>query len=135
VSEFIYETESCDDGETWSELKPMKIPNNNSGPDGVTLRGGRHALVYNHIGRIPGKWSSLRTPLNVSISNDGENWNGAMVLKSKKGEYSYPAIIQTSDGLIHISYTWQRKKIRHWSIDPNQLRGAPIVEGEWPHKL
>src|SRR5206468_12359652 len=40
---------------------------------------------------------------------------GCVVLESEPGEYSYPAVIQTSDGLVHISYTWKRQRINIWS--------------------
>ena len=45
----------------------------------------------------------------------------ALVLKDKPGEYSYPAVIQTADGLVHITYTWHREKIRHVIIDVKKI--------------
>ncbi len=131
----IYSSTSDDDGDSWSQIQPIEIPNNNSGLDAVTLRDGRHLLVYNHTSGTPGKWSGKRTPLNLSVSVDGKNWQGALVLESDPGEYSYPAIIQTRDGLIHITYTWKRQRIRHWTIDPHKIDGKPIVHGEWPRNL
>jgi len=127
----IYQTDSRDAGESWSDLYALKLPNNNSGMDAVTLRDGSQALVYNHIGGTPGKWGGIRTPLNLSTSRDGENWKAAMVLESEPGEYSYPAIIQTRDGLLHVTYTWKRQRIRHWVINPIDLRETPIVDGQW----
>jgi predicted neuraminidase len=126
----IYQSISEDDGDTWSRLEPTELPNNNSGIDGVTLRDGRHMLVYNHVGGSPGKWSGKRTPLNLSVSSDGKQWGGALVLESDPGEYSYPAIMQTRDGLVHITYTWNRSRVRHWTIDPDRLEGKPIVQSE-----
>ena len=67
----------------------------------MTLKDGRHLLVYNHTPKG-------RTPLNVAISRDGKRWDAALVLESEPGEYSYPAVIQTADGLVHITYTWKR---------------------------
>lgn len=131
----IYEVESRDDGESWSKPRASALPNNNSGLDGVTLRDGRHVLIYNHIGGTPGKWSGLRTPLNLSISDDANTWQAAMVLENDPGEYSYPAVIQTSDGMLHVTYTWKRQRIRHWTIDPNTFKSKPIVEGVWPRNL
>ena len=105
---------SKDAGETWTALEPLDMPNPNSGIDAVTMRGGRHLLVYNHTPRG-------RTPLNVAVSDDGLRWRAAAVLESEPGEYSYPAVIQTSDGLIHALYTWKRKLIKHVVLDPEKF--------------
>lgn len=116
---------SEDGGKNWSELSPIELPNPNSGIDAVTLKDGRHLLVYNHTPRG-------RSPLNVAVSNDGKTWEAAAVLESEPGEYSYPAVIQTADGKIHITYTWKRTKVRHVTLDPGQLVLRPIIGGKWP---
>jgi predicted neuraminidase len=54
------------------------------------------------------------------------------VLESEPGEYSYPAIIQTSDGLVHATYTWKRQRIKHAVIDPAKLQAKPMAHGQWP---
>jgi predicted neuraminidase len=59
-------------------------------------------------------------------------WQAALVLEKEPGEYSYPAIIQTADGLVHITYTWQRKKIRHAVVNPATLTARDMANGEWP---
>jgi predicted neuraminidase len=66
------------------------------------------------------------------VSNDGKSWQAAALLENSPGEYSYPAVIQTSDGLVHITYTWKRKRIKHIIIDPAKLQLSPIVDGKWP---
>lgn len=110
----IIESWSADLGKTWGKLVPTSLPNPNSGIDGVTLKDGRHLLVYNHVVTAPGKWGD-RAPLNVAISNDGKEWKEAAVLETgpANAEYSYPAVIQAQDGKVHILYTWNRKKIKH----------------------
>ncbi len=107
----ITECWSDDGGKTWGAMQATTLPNPNSGIDAVTLRDGRHLLVYNPT-------ASGRTPLSVAMSRDGKTWVLVATLESGPGEYSYPAIIQTSDGLVHITYTWKRQRIKHAVIDP-----------------
>ena len=106
----ITEVWSTDKGHTWSPMKTTDLPNPDAGIDGVTLKDGRHVLVYNPTTRG-------RTPLNVAISSDGKNWEQIAVLESQPGEYSYPAVIQARDGKIHVTYTWKRERIRHAVLD------------------
>lgn len=110
----VAESWSEDDGKTWSPLQLGSLPNPNSGVDAVTLADGRALLVYNHT-RFD------RSPLNVAVSADGKAWKAGPVLESEPGEYSYPAVIQSSDGKVHITYTWRRKRIRHVVLDPATL--------------
>ncbi|MCH8923789.1 MAG: exo-alpha-sialidase, partial [Planctomycetes bacterium] len=94
----IVESFSYDRGATWSEMKKSALPNPNSGIHAVTLRDGRHLLVYNHTSRG-------RSPLNVAVSEDG---------------------------LVHVTYTWKRLKVRHVVIDPAKLKLREMVDGKWP---
>ncbi|MFM7328074.1 MAG: exo-alpha-sialidase [Bacteroidota bacterium] len=116
----IGESWSSDGGRTWSRLSATKLPNPNAGTDAVTLKDGRQLLVYNHTVNQR-KFPSGRNMLNISVSNDGRNWKPVMTLERSKGEYSYPAVIQSSDGLVHITYTYLRQSIRHVVIDPAVL--------------
>ena len=123
-----------DDGKTWGEMTLTDLPNPDSGTDAVTLRDGRQLLVYNHNVRT-GSNNKGRSPLNVAISPDGTNWFAALVLEDDPNApngFAYPAVIQTSDGLVHITYTWERKRIKHVVIDPEKLELKPIVNGVWP---
>ena len=128
----VFEVESADGGTTWKPMALGSLPNPNSGTDAVTLRDGRHLIVYNHVPGEPGKWGGKRSPLNVAVSRDGRNWQAGVVLESAPGEYSYPALIQAKDGLVHITYTWKRERVRHVVLDPAQLTPRDYVAGEWP---
>ena len=130
----LFEVWSSDSGATWGKMNLINLPNPNSGTDAVTLRDGRQLLVYNHNVRT-GSNNKGRSPLNVAISNDGTNWLPALVLEndpSAPNGFAYPAVIQTSDGLVHITYTWERKRIKHVVVDPKKLSLKPIVNGVWP---
>lgn len=129
----ILETWSNDNGLTWSPLAKTSLPNNNSGTDAVTLKDGRQLLVYNHV-LPPGTLAKgARTPLNVALSKDGKSWYASLILEdSPISQYSYPAVIQTSDGMVHFVYTWRRQKIKHVVVDPAKLKMVEIKNGEWP---
>lgn len=125
----VFTIESKDDGRTWSKMALLDLPNPSSGTDALTLKDGRHLLVYNHTTRKTGN----RETLNVAISDDGKKWDAALVLEQDRGkEFSYPAVIQTRDGLVHITYTWHRTRIRHVVLDPAKLTTQPIENGQWP---
>lgn len=129
----IVESWSIDNGKTWSPVKATSLPNNNSGTDAVTLQDGRQLLVYNHVLPPAGSTKGERTPINVAVSKDGKTWYAALILEdSNIGEYSYPAVIQTSDGLVHIVYTWRRERIKHVVVDPAKLFLKEIKQGLWP---
>lgn len=121
----VVESWSQDNGKSWSPMAATSLPNPNSGIDAVTLRDGRQLLVYNHTARG-------RSPLNVAISRDGKKWQAAVILENLPGEYSYPAVIQTADGLVHSTYTWKRQRVRHVVIDPAQLKLWDFVGVDWP---
>ncbi|MBF4517790.1 exo-alpha-sialidase [Flavobacterium sp. ANB] len=126
-------TFSSDNGKTWSDLELIGLPNNNSGTDAVTLKNGKHLLVYNHVLPPGTEAKGPRTPLNVSVSKDGIHWDAALILEdSKISQYSYPSMIQSSDGMVHIVYTWRREKIKYVKIDPSKLKAIPIKNGIWP---
>ena len=118
-SEHIGITYSEDNGKTWSKLKLINTPNNNSGLDAVTLSDGNHVLICNDK-PIPNgikNGKGLRTPLSLMTSSDGESWQHWMTLEdSPISQYSYPSIIQTSDGHIHCIYTWRRQRIKHVEV-------------------
>lgn len=120
----VFSTFSSDGGRHWTPMTLLDLQNPNSGTDAVMLRDGRALLVYNPT--LAGKdWWDGRGTLAVAISSDGEHWQRVLTLEdSEKDEFSYPAVIQSRDGLVHISYTWKRERIVHAVVDPSRL-GKP----------
>jgi predicted neuraminidase len=121
----LFQVGSDDLGKSWGATTLTALPNPNSGTDAATLKDGRHLLIYNHTAKG-------RSPLNLAVSKDGQTWQAALVLENLPGEYSYPAIIQTRDGLVHATWTWKRQKVKHAVIDPAKLEPREMINGEWP---
>jgi predicted neuraminidase len=120
----VAQTWSRDDGRTWSALTATELPNPNSGTDAVTLADGRQLMVYNHSAHRTNEAKGNRYPLDVAVSTDGLKWSRVLTLENEPvgNGYAYPAVIQAADGRVHITYTWDRKKIKHVALPPTILR-------------
>ncbi len=71
----------------------------------------------------------------MAVSLDGKLWKAALVLEDEPkapNGFAYPAVIQTRDGLVHITYTWKRTRIKHVVIDPQQLELREFTGEAWP---
>jgi alpha-L-fucosidase len=116
----VAESTSLDYGHSWSRILPMKdrIPNPDSGLDAVRLANGHIVLVCNPS-------ASGRQQLTVFLSEDnGETFpfqRDLEVIESHK-EYHYPAVIQSHDGRIHITYTNQRLNIKWVSFEEEWIK-------------
>ncbi len=99
---------SDDNGWTWSKAVPSELPNPDAAVDGLRLRDGRILLVYNHA-------QHGRENLRLAVSADsGRSWQAGPVLEAAAGrEYSYPYLVEDRGGQIHLTYTWQRERIKH----------------------
>jgi len=110
---------SSDNGETWSRLQLIDTPNNNSGLDAVGLKDGGYALICNDWPIEPDKEKGARTPLSILRSDDGITWRHWITLEdSPILQYSYPSIIQSRDGHLHVVYTWRRQRVKHVELIP-----------------
>lgn len=99
---------SNDLGQSWSELSDTTLPNPNSGFDMISLSDGAY------LGAINNSFGD-RSNLTLIISWDkGKTWKSIKVLEDRRGmEYSYPSITRSSRGFYHITYTYEKKRIKH----------------------
>ncbi len=117
----IAAADSFDDGKTWGAVHFLALPNPNSGIDAVRLKDGRIVLAFNNS-------YNRRTPLNLAASADGEHFRIFKTLEDGPGQYSYPAIVQASNGDLLITYSWRRETIKFVRLP---LRQVPVASA--PH--
>jgi predicted neuraminidase len=96
---------STDLGITWSVVEDSDIPNPGSAADVVVLKSGNWALVHNDT-------EEGRHRLSVWLSPDeGKTWPfRKSIVEGAAGSdlrAHYPAITESRDGIIHVSYTNQ----------------------------
>ncbi|MFC0330314.1 exo-alpha-sialidase [Paenibacillus sepulcri] len=120
------------DGRNWSVPEKSMLPNNNSSMQATALPDGRWALIFNNssIERDQFRWvkkgdgfrrKTLRTPLTLAVSEDeGRTWphirnvqTADLEYKEREVGYSYPSIISTGDGKLHIAFSYLRKTIKY----------------------
>ncbi len=112
--------ESKDEGTTWGKVESSKLSNPGSGLDALRLASGNWLLVYNDT--IRG-----RSSLAVSLSEDeGKTWMHTRHLeRHDAGSYHYPAVVQGSDGTIHVVYSYfvdQGKSMKHAAFPESWIR-------------
>lgn len=110
----ITEAWSFDGGATWEQMRATELTNPSAGIDALRLHDDRFLLVHNPS-------SQDRSQLAVSVLRSTDSWQQVLLLENDIGEYSYPAVIQTADNMVHITYTWKRERIKHVVIDPSRI--------------
>lgn len=114
-------SESKDEGQSWTAAQKTAIPNTASVMV-CKLKSGRWAFVGNDE-------SDGRYRISLFISDDeGKTWKWKMPLEKEekgKGSFSYPCMLQTDDGLLHITYSYQKKEkkesIKYVVVDPEKV--------------
>lgn len=104
----ILKSVSKDNGETWSFAIDTKIPNPSSSIEVLQLKNGNWIMACNDT-------ESSRSQMAILLSfNEGKSWE----VKKYIGKYeynsgitlAYPSLIQSSDRLIHLTYSLKDKK-------------------------
>lgn len=109
----IVETWSLDNGFTWSKARASTLINPNSAIDAASMQNGVQVLAYNPM-KAGEEWWHGRSVLTIAISNDGLNWTDKFTLENhKNGEFSYPAMLVDNAGILHVTYTFNRKTIKY----------------------
>lgn len=112
----VKQSVSSDGGVTWTTPRNTELNCPDSGIAMTKLKSGRVLLAYNDTPE------SDRTPFNIIQStDDGQTWGEMRVIEQDWGEFSYPCIVQSSDGMVHLTYTYRRFSIKHVTFDEGWL--------------
>lgn len=117
----VHASESIDNGESWQVSSKTSIPNTAS-VELLVLQDGRWAFVGNDI-------DDGRYRIGLFLSDDeGKTWKWKTYLEKvepNKGSFSYPSLIQTTDGLLHITYSFHlekdKKSIKYLVVNPQKI--------------
>jgi len=106
----IFSATSIDGGKSWNDRKYISLPNPDAAISAIRDDEGRLLIALNNT-------KGGRRDMSLAVSTDnGSTWTVAhrFDYSEKKGaEFSYPSLIQSSDGSYHLVYTWHRKRIKH----------------------
>ncbi|MBX3240009.1 MAG: exo-alpha-sialidase [Chitinophagaceae bacterium] len=117
----VHYSESKDNGKTWTATRKTEIPNTAS-VEICVLANGYWAFLGNDI-------NDGRYQLSLYLSDDeGKSWKWKTKIEDHPkdgGGYSYPALIQTKDGLLRMTYSHHAGKgnnsIKYVVVDPLKL--------------
>jgi predicted neuraminidase len=107
---------TSDIGARWSKPRKLGLPNSDSALNALLLSEGQLLLAFNDSKRT-------RDNLSLAVSPDGgANWMRIAEIENNPGEeFSYPYMIRSSDGRIHLVYTWRRKRIKQVVFNENWI--------------
>jgi predicted neuraminidase len=112
----IFFSHTEDGGLSWSKPTPTNLPNPDAGISGLRLADGRLLVAFNDS-------ATNRDNLSLAVSSDaGKKWKLIAVLENgPESWFSYPYMMRTSDGLIHIVYTFKGDEIKEAGFNESWL--------------
>jgi len=117
---------SSDSGLSWTAVEKSSLPNPGAGIIGLTLNNSNKLLLaFNND-------EEEREDMSLAISADkGKTWQLARIVEEnhlaeadKDKQFSYPWLLQTKNGNIHLLYTWHKSHIKH-----------AVFNSAWLHKV
>ena len=122
---------TADGGRHWTRPEPSSLTNRDSAVAAVRLSDRSLLAAFNNMTRERRKLALARSV------DDGVHWSPPWSVENDNEpvawfarEYSYPFMMQTSDGTIHLFYTWRRLRIAHLSFNESWVvQNAELMRG------
>jgi predicted neuraminidase len=142
-ADWIYKSESSD-GCNWSAPEATTLPNNNASIQAVALKNGHLAMIFNNTQaelKPEHADTASRRILSLALSEDGgKTWPWIRdvenplitepILPLEDAEYSYPSIVQSADGMIHVAYTFRRETIKYMTFSEEWIKHGTTIGGK-----
>jgi predicted neuraminidase len=112
-----------DGGRTWSRLAPTELFNPDASVAAIGTSGGEVLIAFNDS-------EVDRSSLKLAVSRDGgRSFSVVLAVEPPGGnsssqELAYPWLLESSDGALHLFYSWNRRRIVHARYPPAP-RGFP----------
>ncbi|MEX0746030.1 MAG: exo-alpha-sialidase [Phycisphaeraceae bacterium] len=110
---------SDDAGKSWGPMRQITGSYGRAGIDALTLDNGLFVLA--------GSVGANRSAGRISVSADGVHWTAALDGVNEGVGFEYPAMIQTTDRKVHLTYTRRTEEgsyVGHMVLDPDALTAA-----------
>jgi predicted neuraminidase len=116
MSKGIALTTTTDAGRDWTKPVRLDLIAPNSSIMGIRLPDGRLLMAYNND-------AVKRSNLSLAVSSDGgRTWKIVHEVSEGAGSFSYPCLLLASDGTVHLTYSWNRRGIKHVMFNLAWLR-------------
>lgn len=112
-----------DGGRSWSDLVPTDLANPDASVAALLTSGGEILLAFNDS-------EVDRGNLKLALSRDGgRSFEPLLTVAPPSGgapsELAYPWLLESSDGAIHLFYSWNRSRIVHVLLRSRASKGSP----------
>lgn len=113
-----------DGGRTWGELAPTGLPNPDAAVAALRSSGGEVVIAFNDS-------EADRSNLKLAVSRDaGRRFEILREVEPPEPpqastELAYPWLLETSDGALHLLYSWNRRRIVHVRYRSSDSAGHP----------
>ena len=126
----VLSVETGDGGSSWSAITPTPLANPDAAIAALRISSGELLVAFNDS-------EHDRSNLSLALSeNDGDSWELVHVFEppapvdiASAARFAYPWLLESTDGKLHLLYTWERDRIVHVRFNRAWLLGQSVSGG------
>ena len=123
----VLSVETGDGGSSWSAITPTPLANPDAAIAALRISSGELLVAFNDS-------EHDRSNLSLALSeNDGDSWEVVHVFEPPApvgvapARFAYPWLLESTDGELHLLYTWDRDRIVHVRFNRAWLLGQSVI--------